>query len=100
MVISTGTTVPIMDAVRALYSLQKAIIFRPCWPKAGPTGGAGLALPAWICSLTTAFTFLAILTNPPPQIITAHNLRAKSGDVTPAQPAKSLLLPASRGQTC
>src|SRR5512136_307404 len=80
MVISTGTTVPIILAVRALYSLQKAIIFKPCWPRAGPTGGAGLALPAWICSLTTAFTFLAILTNPPPQIITAqHYCRARIG---------------------
>src|SRR6476620_3513366 len=29
----------------------------PCWPSAGPTGGAGFAAPAWICSLMTAASF-------------------------------------------
>src|SRR6478672_1611116 len=37
------------------------MMLTPCWPSAGPTGGAGLALPAWIWSLTTARTFLAML---------------------------------------
>ncbi len=32
----------------------------PCWPKAGPTGGAGFALPAMICNLTIALTFFAM----------------------------------------
>ena len=32
--------------VRALYSLQKPIMLIPCGPNAGPTGGAGVALPA------------------------------------------------------
>ena len=29
-------------------SLVNAIMFTPCWPSAGPTGGAGVALPAGI----------------------------------------------------
>ena len=45
-VISTGTIDPACEEVRSLYSLQKPIIFTPCCPKAGPTGGAGFACPA------------------------------------------------------
>ena len=30
-------------AVWALNALQKSMMFTPCWPKAGPTGGAGVA---------------------------------------------------------
>src|SRR5262245_57021328 len=33
------------------------MMFTPCWPRAGPTGGAGLAAPAWICSLMRPATF-------------------------------------------
>src|SRR3954447_2631355 len=33
------------------------MMFTPCWPSAGPTGGAGVAAPAWICSLMRAATF-------------------------------------------
>src|SRR5947209_8208982 len=33
------------------------MMFTPCWPSAGPTGGAGLAAPAWICSLMIAASF-------------------------------------------
>src|SRR5262247_1505410 len=33
------------------------MMFTPCWPSAGPTGGEGFALPAGICSFTTAWTF-------------------------------------------
>src|SRR5207302_10715346 len=33
------------------------MMLTPCWPSAGPTGGAGVALPAGIWSLTTATTF-------------------------------------------
>src|SRR5271156_6762347 len=36
------------------------MMLTPCWPRAGPTGGAGLALLAWICSLIRVRTFLAI----------------------------------------
>ena len=51
-VITTGTGMPgSMFWVTALNSLQKAMMFRPRWPSAGPTGGDGFALPAGICSL-------------------------------------------------
>src|SRR3954447_7590608 len=33
------------------------MMFTPCWPSAGPTGGAGLAAPAWICNLMIAVSF-------------------------------------------
>src|SRR6516225_575383 len=33
------------------------MMLTPCWPSAGPTGGAGLACPAWICSLISPATF-------------------------------------------
>ena len=33
-------------AVRALNSLQNSMMFTPCCPSAGPTGGDGFALPA------------------------------------------------------
>ena len=35
----------------------------PCWPSAGPTGGAGFACPPGICSLISVRTFLAIAAN-------------------------------------
>src|SRR2546425_1002175 len=35
----------------------------PCGPSAVPTGGAGVALPAGICSFTTALTFFAIVSS-------------------------------------
>src|SRR3990172_10838452 len=35
------------------------MMLTPCCPSAGPTGGAGLALPPTICSLTIARTFFA-----------------------------------------
>src|SRR4030095_10288966 len=37
------------------------MMLTPCGPRAGPTGGDGLALPAGICSLTIAWTFFAML---------------------------------------
>src|SRR5690606_21336073 len=62
-VISTGMIIPAWSEVRALNSLQNPMMFTPACPKAGPTGGAGLALPAGICSLTTLETFLATPSN-------------------------------------
>ena len=57
--ISTGTTLPRWDSVAALYCLTNSMMLTPCWPSAGPTGGAGVAAPAWICSLMTAASFFA-----------------------------------------
>src|SRR5881227_3441691 len=44
-------TLPRWDSVAALYALTNSMMLTPCWPRAGPTGGAGVAAPAWICSL-------------------------------------------------
>src|SRR5271166_3366226 len=54
---STGTTVPRMLSVAALYCLQNSIVWTPCGPSAVPTGGAGVADPASSWILTTASTF-------------------------------------------
>jgi hypothetical protein len=62
MVITTGMISPSwsLAEVRALNCLQKSMMLAPCWPSAGPTGGAGVALPAGICNLTIAcLDFLA-----------------------------------------
>src|SRR6266851_1504466 len=47
--------------VWALKPLQNSMMLTPCWPRAGPTGGDGLAFPAVIWSLTIAWTFFAML---------------------------------------
>src|SRR6478736_1608232 len=36
------------------------MMLTPCWPRAGPTGGAGVAAPAWICRLMNPETFLLL----------------------------------------
>src|SRR3989442_15609916 len=62
IVITTGMIRPSWSLadVLALNALQKSMILTPCGPSAVPTGGAGVALPAGICSLTWAVTFFAI----------------------------------------
>src|ERR1043166_3971157 len=50
---------PFSCAVCALNALQNSMMFTPCWPSGGPTGGAGLACPPGICSLMSVRTFLA-----------------------------------------
>src|SRR5688500_4250863 len=59
MVTSTGR-IESCPCVRALNSLQNDMMLIPCGPSAVPTGGAGFALPAGICSLTKPVIFLAI----------------------------------------
>src|SRR5436190_8344817 len=51
---------PFSCAVCALNVLQNSMMLTPCWPSAGPTGGAGFACPPGIWSLITVRTFLAI----------------------------------------
>ena len=61
-VISTGTLRPFSTSfVFSLKALQKSIIFSPCWPNAGPTGGLGFAPPAGTCSFIIVITSFAIL---------------------------------------
>ena len=51
-VITTGMISPAISlfCVRALNCLQNSMILTCAWPSAGPTGGAGVALPASICN--------------------------------------------------
>src|SRR5438105_3690871 len=58
-VISTGMIRPFSCAVCALNALQNSMMLTPCWPSAGPTGGAGFAWPPGIWSLMSVRTFLA-----------------------------------------
>src|SRR5829696_2488320 len=59
-VISTGVIRPFSCAVCALNALQNSMMLTPCWPSAGPTGGAGFACPPGIWSLICVRTFFAI----------------------------------------
>src|SRR5579864_6224916 len=54
--------VPALACVLALNSFTNAMMLMPCGPSAVPTGGAGVAWAAGICSLTKAIAFLAITT--------------------------------------
>src|SRR5260370_27188363 len=54
MEISTGVMLPRWDSVAALYCLTKSMMFTPCGPRAVPTGGAGVAAPAFSWTLTIA----------------------------------------------
>src|SRR4029077_12735672 len=80
---TTGRISPACFCVVALNSLQKAMILTPCWPKAGPTGGAGFAWPAGICNLICPTISFAIddmpLTQPEKGSRTNHEtgLRAR-----------------------
>src|SRR3954468_6537281 len=58
-VITTGMMRPFWSWVCALNALQNSMMFTPCWPSAGPTGGAGLAEPRGTCSLMSVRTFFA-----------------------------------------
>src|SRR5262249_10593321 len=57
IVTTTGRISPSCPPVWALKPLQNSMMFTPCWPSAGPTGGDGFALPAGICSFTIAWPF-------------------------------------------
>ena len=59
-VITTGIVVPASLCVWALNALTNSMMLMPCWPSAGPTGGAGEAWPPGACSLIVVRTFLAI----------------------------------------
>src|SRR6195952_3689170 len=57
-------TLPRWDSVAALYALTNSMMLTPCWPRAGPTGGAGVACPAGVCSFTVVMTFFAMVPLP------------------------------------
>src|SRR6266576_1249819 len=53
-------TVPRSCCVCALNAFVNSMMLIPCWPRAGPTGGAGLACPPTAWSLMVVRTFFAI----------------------------------------
>src|SRR5579863_8381170 len=95
MVISAGMTMPTWLAVRSLYSLQDAMMLTPCGPSAVPIGGAGLALPAGICSFTTALTrFAMLVTTPQYQLVADAMNRVPTLQVKFSLPARNPAPPA------
>merc|ERR1719291_215412 len=86
--ISTGTIVPALSAVLALYSLQNIMMLTPAAPSAGPMGGAGLALPAGMASLIIFVTFLAIISGVPCRLVrpTADRERPAFPETTRHEP--------------
>src|SRR4051794_19823950 len=54
---TTGIVVPASPCVWALNALTNSMMLMPCWPSAGPTGGAGEAWPPGACSLIVVRTF-------------------------------------------
>src|SRR4051812_23251396 len=50
---------PRLSAVFSLYDLVNSTMLMPCGPSAVPTGGAGVAAPAWSWSVSTMRIFLA-----------------------------------------
>src|SRR5581483_3731696 len=60
IVSSTGMIVPTWLRVDSLYAWTNCMMFTPCCPSAGPTGGAAEACPAGSCSFIFVRTFFAI----------------------------------------
>src|SRR6058998_3082365 len=58
-VIWAGITWPALSAVFSLYDLVNSTMLMPCGPRAVPTGGAGVALPAGSWRGRTIRIFLA-----------------------------------------
>src|SRR5205814_7915443 len=56
----TGMMSPPCACVWALNALQNSMMLTPRCPRAGPTGGLGLAAPAGICNLISAMTFFTV----------------------------------------
>src|SRR3989344_9315651 len=59
-IISAGIISSPIWAVAALNLFTNSPMLIPCWPKAGPIGGAGVAFPAGICNFNIVFIALAI----------------------------------------
>src|SRR5215212_8864636 len=55
---------PFISLDRSLNSETNLPMLTPCWPRAGPTGGAGVAWPPGHCSLIWAVTCLAMSIDP------------------------------------
>src|ERR1700712_395064 len=64
------------------------MMLTPCWPSAGPTGGAGVPAPALICSLTTADSrlFFGGIPTASSRSFSEHRARPDRGPVSPPAP--------------
>src|SRR5215469_12868227 len=69
-------TLPRWLSVAALYCLTKSMMLTPCGPSAVPTGGAGVAAPAFSCTLTIAaiFFFLGAISGSLPHCLVRSGL--------------------------
>src|SRR3954466_13435144 len=54
---TTGIVTPMSLEVCALNAFTNSMMLMPCWPRAGPTGGAGEAWPPGAWSLIVVRTF-------------------------------------------
>src|SRR5215470_17806374 len=70
---TTGTVMPRMSLVRSLNWDTNCPMFTPCWPSAGPTGGAGVACPPVTCKRICAVTCRAI-----PDVLVLGSGRSRS----------------------
>src|SRR4051794_5761878 len=95
-VMTTGIVVPMSPCVWALNALTNSMMLIPCWPRAGPTGGAGEAWPPGACSFMVVRTFFAMKSLSPAR---RDALRALGfGDVRSSSPGRSRLRRASPGR--
>src|ERR1044072_9342925 len=97
-------TLPRWDSVAALYCLQKSMMLTPCGPRAVPTGGAGVAAPAFSWTLTTAasFFFLGGMPHPFVPVWLRSRLPQDAGTAHAGTSAVALgpLSPAYAGTLC
>src|SRR5882762_2891346 len=70
---TTGTGIPGSRFwVVALNTLQNSMMLSPRWPRAGPIGGDGFALPAGTCNLMMPTIFFAISFSNGPTLAAPH----------------------------
>src|SRR5688500_9396990 len=75
---TTGIVVPMSFAVWALNALTNSMMLMPCWPSAGPTGGAGEACPPGACSLIVVRTFFIVFRLPGEMLVPRTRLPRSS----------------------
>ena len=56
-----GNDIAFCSRVLSLYCLTNSMMGTPCWPRAGPTGGAGVVSPAGKFNLRMILIFLAAI---------------------------------------
>src|SRR5512134_2155694 len=81
---------PFMFAVWALNCWTNCPMFTPCWPRAGPMGGAGVACPPGACSLIVAVISFATAQTPFADRSRSDPLQLPVFDLDRGRPAKDL----------